>query len=321
VAIGALVSTSFETESRRSGTPPAASPEAAPALLISGLFVVLWSTGFIGAKLGLPHAEPLTFLLWRYAGVVLVLLPLCWLAGARWPASLAEAGHVAVAGVLMQAGYLGGVFCAMHLGLPAGVAALVVGLQPILTAVLGERMVAERTNARQWLGLALGFAGVAAVVWNKMSAGIIGWASLALILLALVSITLGTLYQKRHCAHVDIRSNAAIQFLAAFVVVLPLAWSLETMQVRWNPELVLAIVWLVFGLSIGAVFLLFALIRRGAATSVASLMYLVPPSTAIFAWLLFGEAYTLWAALGMALSAAGVWIVTREQARLAALPA
>ena len=306
------MSTSFETVK---------APPAAPALAISSLFVVLWSTGFIGAKLGLPYAEPLTFLLYRYLGVVAVLLPLCWLARARWPANLAEAGHVAVAGVLMQGGYLGGVFCAMHLGLPAGVAALVVGLQPILTALLGERMVAERTNARQWAGLALGFLGVAAVVWHKASAGIVGWASLALITLALVSITLGTLYQKRHCAHVDLRTNAAIQFLAAFVVVLPFAWAFETMKVRWSIELVLAIVWLVFGLSCGAVFLLFALIRRGAATSVVSLMYLSPPVTAIFAWLLFDEAYTLWAALGMALSAAGVWIVTREQARLAAIPA
>ena len=310
------MSTSFESPPGPVEAPPAMpSPPPAPALAISALFVVLWSTGFIGAKLGLPHAEPLTFLLWRYVGVVGLLLPLCWLARARWPASLAEFGHVAFAGVLMQGAYLGGVFCAIHQGLPAGVAALVVGLQPILTALLGERMVAERTSARQWIGLALGFAGVAAVVWNKFSLGVVGWASLALVTLALVGITVGTLYQKRWCSHVDLRTNSAIQFSAAFVVVLPIAWATETMEVRWTGEFVFALVWLVLVLSIGAVFLLFALIRRGAATSVASLMYLTPPVTAIFAWWLFGEAYTLWAALGMALSAAGVWIVTRGEAR------
>ena len=298
-----------------SSAPAFAAPPA-PAVAISALFVFLWSTGFVGVRLGLPYCEPLTFLVLRFACVVAIILPVCWLARAPWPASRAEAAHVAVAGILIQAGYLGGVFTAMHHGMPAGVAALVVGLQPILTALLGARLLGERTNALQWFGLVLGFLGVVTVVWDKMSIGRFDLTSLSLAALALLCITLGTIYQKRYCAHVDLRTNSALQFTTALVVVAPLAWFFESMQVSWTGEFVFALVWQVVVLSLGAVFLLFILIRRGAATSVASLMYLVPPTTAILAGLMFGETYTVLAAMGMALGVIGVWLVTRSPKRV-----
>ncbi len=206
---------------------------------------------------------------------------------------------------------MGGVFVAISLGMPAGVAAVVVGLQPILTAFLSEHMVDERATRRQWVGLTLGFLGVVTVVWTKMSLGTVTWASAFFALVALVSITVGTLYQKRHLGSVDMRTNSMLQFIAAFVVTAPFAALTETMQVQWTAQFLLALGWMVFGLSLGAVFLLFHLIRRGAATAVASLIYLCPPLTAILAWLVFGEVYTLWAAAGMVLTAAGVWLAVK----------
>ena len=290
---------------------PAVQPSPVAGLAIPGVFVLLWSSGFIGAKLGLPYCEPLTYLSLRFACVVVLMLPVCWLARADWPSSRVETAHVMVAGVLIQAGYLGGVFVAMGLGMPAGVAALIVGLQPILTAFLSGHMVDERATRRQWTGIVLGFLGVLTVVWNKMSLGAVTWESAACSVVALVSITYGTLYQKRHCAHVDMRTNSALQFIAALIVTAPLALLTESLEVRWSLQFVLALGWMVFGLSLGAVFLLFALIRRGAATAVASLLYLCPPVTAVLAWMVFGEAYTLWAAAGMAIAAAGVWLAVK----------
>jgi drug/metabolite transporter (DMT)-like permease len=276
-----------------------------------GLFVLLWSTGFIGAKLGLPYAEPATFLMVRFAIVLSILLPLCWLAGARWPRSPREAFHMGVAGVMLQAGYLGGVFASIHHGMPAGVSALIAGVQPVLTAILGARLLGERTSARQWLGLALGAAGVALVVREKFVFEGVGALAVVLSVLALASITLGTVYQKRFCASIDLRTGAAIQFAAAFLALAPFAGLFETREVRWTAEFVFAMAWLVLVLSLGAIFLLFYLIRHGAATRVASLMYLVPPCTALIAWPLFGEIYTLWSAAGMALAMLAVWLVTR----------
>jgi len=290
---------------------PAAHSPPALGLAIPALFVLLWSSGFIGAKLGLPYCEPLTFLSLRYACVVVLMLPVCWIARAAWPSNLREAGHVMVAGALIQAGYLGGVFVALSLGMPAGVAALIVGLQPILTGFLSGHMVDERASKRQWTGIVLGFLGVMIVVWNKMSLGAVTWASSLCAVGGLVSITYGTLYQKRHCAHVDMRTNSALQFIAAFVVTAPLAVILESLEVRWTVPFAIALGWMVFGLSLGAVFLLFSLIRRGAATAVASLIYLCPPVTAILAWMVFGEVYTVWAAAGMVVTATGVWLAVR----------
>jgi drug/metabolite transporter (DMT)-like permease len=289
----------------------AADPVQRAAWVFPGLFVVLWSTGFIGAKLGLPYAEPATFLEIRFLAVLAILLPLCWLMHAPWPQTRAEFLHMGFAGALIQGGYLGGVFLSLSQGMPAGVSSLITALQPILAAVLSGWLLGERTNARQWLGLALGIVGVALVVREKWMLEGVGFAATALSVLALVSISLGAIWQKRYCARVDLRTGAAIQFAAAMVVLAPVALLLETRQVTWSGELILAILWLVFALSLGAVFLLFWLIRHGAATKVASLMYLVPPCTALVAWPLFGETYTAFSAAGMALAMLAVWLVSK----------
>jgi len=275
-----------------------------------GLFVVLWSTGFIGAKLGLPYAEPFTFLSLRFLFVLAILLPMCWLLKAPWP-NRQGVGHMAVAGVLMQGGYLGGVFASMHQGMPAGVSALITGLQPVFTAVLGGWLLHERTTPRQWLGLALGLVGVALVVGDRIAVQNLTAPAILLSGLALASITLGTVWQKRHGGAIDLRTGAAIQFAAAAVVLAPFAFLLETRSVVWSGEFVFALAWLVLVLSFGAIFLLLHLIRQGAATRVASLFYLVPPTTALIAWPLFGESYSLLAAAGMGLGMLAVWLVSK----------
>jgi len=282
-----------------------------PAAAVPALFVLLWSTGFIGARLGLPHAEPLTFLTLRYAAVIAVMLPLALAVGARWPANWRETRHIAIAGALIQGGYLGGVFCAIHLGMSAGVAALIVGLQPLLTAAAAGPLLGERVNRVQWLGLALGLAGVALVVWQKMSLQGMSPASLLLALLALTSITLGMLHQKRHCPSFDARAGAVIQFAAALLLTLPLAAATESMAVTWTAEFMIALGWLVLVLSAGATSLLFRLIERGEATRVTSLFYLTPAVTAVMAWLMFGETLGLMAIAGMAVALTGVALVNR----------
>ena len=274
-----------------------------------GLFVLLWSTGFIGAKLGLPYADPLIFLELRFLFVLAILLPLCWVFKAPWP-SPRRALQMAVSGGLLQAGYLGGVFASLHHGMPAGVSALVTGMQPVLTAVLGSWLLRETVNPRQWLGFFLGMAGVLLVVGDRIVVEHLGAGAVGLSVFALLSITLGTLWQKRHGAGVDLRTGAAIQFLAAAVILAPFAM-LEGGEVRWTGEFVFALGWLVLVLSFGAIFLLLTLIRRGRATQVSSLFYLVPPTTALIAWPLFGETYSLSAAAGMALAMLAVWLVMK----------
>jgi drug/metabolite transporter (DMT)-like permease len=212
----------------------------------------------------------------------------------------------------MQAGYLGGVFASIAHGMPAGVAALVTGLQPIGTAVLGGWLLRERVTARQWVGLAVGLAGVTAVVSDRIVVADVGAPAVLLSVLALGSITLGTVWQKRHGVGVDLRTGAAIQFLAAAVVMAPFAFFFEARQVEWTGEFVFALAWLVLVLSIGAIFLLLYLIRHGAVSRVASLFYLVPPTTAVMAWALFGETYSVAAAAGMALAMLAVWLVTKS---------
>jgi drug/metabolite transporter (DMT)-like permease len=273
------------------------------------LFVVLWSTGFIGAKLGLPYAEPFVFLELRFLFVLALLLPLCWVSGAPWPAPR-RILQMGVSGALLQAGYLGGVFASLHHGMPAGVSALVTSMQPVLTAVLGGWLLRERVTSRQWLGLGLGFVAVLLVVGERIRIEGLGGVAIGLSVLALLSITLGTIWQKRHGAGVDLRTGAAIQFIAAVVVLAPFALA-ERGTVRWSGEFVFALAWLVVVLSIGAIFLLLTLIKRGRATQVSSLFYLVPPTPALIAWPLFGETYSLAAAAGMALAMLAVWLVMK----------
>ena len=277
-------------------------------------FVFLWSTGFIVAKFGLPYAPPLTFLLLRCTCVLLVLVPLVWAARAPWPSG--QVGHLAVAGLLLQAGYLGGVWCAIKLGMPAGVTALIVGMQPILTAAAAP-LIGETVRPRQWLGLIFGLAGVALVVYAKMS--LVGLAPLAVAccVLALLSITAGTMYQRRFCPRFDLRTGTVIQFGATVALLLPLAVMFEGLApglptVHWTPSFIVALLWSVFALSIGAIFLLFTLLRRNDATAVTSLLYLTPPTTALMAWLMFGEAFSLLGAAGMALAVIGVVCVVKH---------
>jgi drug/metabolite transporter (DMT)-like permease len=278
------------------------------------LFVLIWSTGFIVAKFGLPYAPVMTFLLLRYACVLLILVPALLLVRAPWPRG--QVTHIAIAGVLVQAGYLSGVWTAIKLGMPAGLAALIVGLQPLLTA-FGARFIGEPVRGRQWLGLILGLAGVALVVSNKLTSTGSSIINVTLCSFALLSITAGTLYQKRFCPRFDLRSGAVIQFTASALITLPFAIILENLtpgfdSVQWTADFIWALCWSVFALSIGAIFLLFALIRKNAATQVSSLMYLTPPLTALIAWVLFDETLSITGALGMLLAVVGVAFVVRK---------
>jgi len=280
------------------------------AALYPLLFVVLWSTGFIGAKFGLPDAEPLTFLALRYAIVLVLMGAITVVMRAPWPRTALEWLHIGMSGLLVHAVYLGGVFTAIHHGLPAGVAALVVGLQPLLTALGAGVLLGERVRARQWVGLVLGFAGVGLVVAHKVVVGASGGTLFAMLLpavIALLGITAGTLYQKRFCHSFDLRTGSVIQFLPSLAVTALVASQTETMQIHWTGSFVFALGWLVLVLSLGAVSLLNVLIRRGSAVNVASLFYLTPPTTALIAWALFDETLTGLALAGMVLAVFGVW--------------
>lgn len=274
---------------------------------MAGVFVLLWASGYVVARLAAPDSTPLAFLALRFLLTVLLLLPMALLARATWP-SLTATGHLVVSGLLVHAGYLGGVWCAIKLGMPAGVAALIVNLQPILTA-MSAGWLGERTSPRQWVGLVLGIGGVALVVAHRMGTIGITPSTLVLTVFALLAISAGTVYQKRFAPVFDLRTGTAIQYFASFLVIAPLAWALEDIRVDWTPGLVIAMAWSVLALSIGAIFLMFALIARGEALRVTSLFYLVPPVTAVQAWLLFREPFGLEAAAGMLLTAIGVALV------------
>lgn len=282
------------------------------------LFVILWSTGFLGAKYGLPHAEPLTFLSIRYALVIVLMTAIAWAMKAPWPRDLRQVVHIGVTGLLVQAVYLGGVFVAIHKGLPAGVAALVVGMQPLLTALGAGGLLGERVSKGQWAGLVMGFIGVAMVVGSKAVVGAVPIDELIAMILpvvvALGAITLGTLYQKRHCPSFDLRTGSVIQFVPSLVATVLLAYWFETMDVSWSGEFVFALLWLVLVLSLGAISLLNLLIRSGSAVNVASLFYLTPPTTALFAWWLFGETLGGVALAGMVVAVAGVWLARKRPA-------
>ena len=277
------------------------------------IFVLIWSTGFVVARLGMPHSPPLGFLAIRYALSVLCFGVWIALARAAWPRSPRQWVHLAATGVLMHAGYLGGVWSAVKAGIGAGTVALVVGLQPVLTAIWLTRGAAAgraKVSSIQWLGLVLGLAGLALVVSGKLGIGEVTAMNLALAIFALLSITIGTLYQKRFVAPCDVRTASAIQLFAALVVSLPFAF-LEHEPIVWHHDMIVAMAWSVLVLTLGGSSLLYLLIQRGAATSVTSLMYLVPPCTALMAWALFGESLTLLMMAGVALTVIGVALVVR----------
>jgi drug/metabolite transporter (DMT)-like permease len=274
------------------------------------LFVLLWSTGFLGAKFGLPHAAPLAFLLIRYLLVIALMASLALALRAPWPRDGRQWFHIGVSGLLVHALYLGGVFISISMGLSAGVASLIVGMQPLLTATLAGWLLGEVVLSRQWLGLVLGFTGVALVVANKLGSGF-GSDALLPAFVALIGITAGTLYQKKFCPHFDWRTGSVAQFLPTAVVTAAIVFATDDFRIDWTGEFVFALGWLVLVLSVGAISLLNWLIRHGSAVNVASLFYLTPPTTALLAWLLFGETLTGLALVGMALAVWGVYLSRR----------
>jgi len=282
------------------------------------VFVLIWSTGFVVARFGMPHSPPFSFLSIRFALSVLCFGIWIAIAKAAWPRGRDQWFHLGVTGVLMQAGYLGGVWAAVKAGLGAGTVALLVGLQPVLTAVwLTASARADKRHAvapRQWWGLLLGLAGLMLVVWRKLGVGEVTAWNLLLAAVALLAITTGTLYQKRHVAQCDARTAGFVQMVAALIVSLPIAL-LEREAIVWHPAFIGAMAWSVLVLTLGGSSLLYLLIQRGAATQVTSLLYLVPPCTAVMAWAIFGESLSALTLFGMALTAAGVALVVRTANR------
>ena len=278
------------------------------------LFVLLWSTGFIGARYGLPYIEPLTFLAVRMALVVLIMAAIAIIGRARVP-NAREVQHALVAGSLVHGLYLGGVFTAISQGVPAGISALIPGLQPILTSTIANRFMSERVTGIQWFGLVLGLLGVVLVMHDReiiLAGSLLGWIAS---FLSLIGITLGTLYQKRYCGAIDWRTGNLVQYIGAAVLFALGAFAFETREIHWSGELIFALAWLVLVLSIAAVGLMYWLIRRSAATGFASLFYLVPAVTALFAFLLFGERLDGVSIFGMAICAGGVVLANRGAAK------
>lgn len=290
----------------------AAARVARPDTLLGLGFVALWSTGFVGAKYGLPWAGPFDFLAIRFAIVAVLLLGVSLAFRAPWPDSPSGVAHIAVAGLLLHGVYLGGVFAGIDAGVPAGTTALIVGTQPVLTAVVVGPLLGERVRPHQWLGFLLGFVGLVLVVGEQLALpGADRVGGMVAVVLALLAITAGTLYQKRFCPALDLRSGTAIQYGATAVAMTAVALVFDEQQVQWTPQFLFALGWLSVVLSLGAISLLFLLIRRGAASRVASLFYLVPPTAAAYAWLLFGETLGPAALAGMATIVVGVALVNR----------
>ncbi|MEZ8576810.1 DMT family transporter [Vibrio splendidus] len=281
--------------------------------MIPFVFVILWSSGFVGARLGVEYAEPATLLSLRMVANVALFLVLIAILKRRIPRGRAFF-HACVVGILIHGFYLGGTYLAIDMGMPAGLSSLLVGLQPILTALIMISCTSQRFNFAQWLGLALGFAGISLVLMGNIewqSDDQKGLATL-LCLVSLVGITCGTLYQKRFCQGTDMVGGAMVQYLASAALFLPFAMRYETMQVNWTVEFTLTLIWLVVVLSCVAILLLLYMVEHCASSSVASVFYLVPPTTAIQAWLIFGESFDIYGAMGFALSAAAVYLVVKK---------
>lgn len=287
------------------------------ARLVPLFFVLLWSTGFIGAKYALPYIEPFYLLFIRMLLTLVVFTALALFYRSRWP-SLRQGGHQAIVGFLVHACYLGGVFAAIKWQMPAGITAIIVGLQPLLTALIGWQWLGERLRSLQWIGLVLGLLGVIAILLSGQNSDtlIIRPEAIVAALLALVGISLGTLYQKRFGGQVDLLTGSIWQYLATAVVMGILAFFFEERHVVWSPTLLLALGWLVFGLSISAILLLMFMIREGEAARVASYFYLVPPVTTLEAWILFGEQLN-WTQVGaIMVTVCGVYLVLKPAAKV-----
>ncbi|WP_374661344.1 DMT family transporter [Inhella sp.] len=278
--------------------------------LPAAAFILIWSSGYLAAKAAAPHADPLTYLSWRYAGVVLLMGLLALAFRAPWP-SRRDALLLALTGLGIQALYLGGVWVAVRQGMAASVVALIVNLQPVLIA-LASPWLGERLAPRQWLGVLLGFAGVALVVGHKLGGAELAPLPVLLAVLALLGITVGTLVQKRFVPHFDLRSGQVIQFSAALLLTLPLAAWLEPMRVDWNAATLGTMAWSIVVLTGCGISLMFWMLRHGQAAAVTSTMYLVPSVTALLAWSMFGETLGATAIVGMGVSLLGVYLVVAK---------
>ncbi len=301
---------SDSTPENTKGSQAKAGAGAAWTFGTPALMVFLWSTGFVGAKWGLPHAEPFTFVAIRFAIAAAILTVYALAVGAPWPASRAELGHTIVVGILLHGVYLTMVFVAIWQGAPAWTASLLTGIHPPLTALLAGPYLKERVTGRQWAGFLMGLGGVFLVVWRGEQALVMPASSLAVLAFGLLALSTGTLYQKRHGGSQDLRTGQAVQQMAAFAVVLPCALLFETGDVQWTGDFILALAWLTGPLSIGMFSLLYVMIRRGAATRVVGLYFLVPPVVAVETYFVFGERMSGQQFVGMALAAAGVALVT-----------
>ncbi|WP_375413218.1 DMT family transporter [uncultured Bradyrhizobium sp.] len=284
--------------------------EAIAARAAPAIFVVLWSTGFIGTKYVLHNAEPLTYLAIRMVLVVALMMIIAGIARPQWPDRIGIA-HSVAAGILVHGFYLGGTAIAIAHSIPAGLSALIPGLQPILTSTLANRWLGERVTPLQWAGLLLGLAGVVLILHDRPMSGEAGWGWFASGV-SLVSITSGTLYQRRYCGRIDWRAGNLVQYIAVAILFGVGAWLFENNVVHWTAEFILALIWLAVVLSLGSIGLLYWLIRRSAATSVASLFYLVPAVTAVMAYVLFGERLDAIAVAGMIACAAAVFLVNKS---------
>ena len=295
-------------------TPPA-QPQISRTVLavVSALFIFFWASGFVAAKYGLPYAEPFTLMAARFVVATAIMVPACFILKASWPKSFRAALHIMIAGIGIQVFYLAGVYYGLWLGVSTGGTALVVGLQPLLTGVLAGFVLRERISRNNWIGLFLGFAGLALVVWDRIVSPTDTLWGLGALIGALVGITLGTLYQKKYCGPFDIRTGVALQTVVSCVVMLGLAASFETMHIDWTLDFIFAVLWSAIGLSVIASCLFYWLIQRGAATRVTSLIYLSPPTTALMGWAMFNEIMSWLAIAGMLIAMAGVALAMRTR--------
>ena len=277
------------------------------------VFVFLWSSAFVGVHFGLPYAEPFTFLAWRFLLAASIFLLVAWRLRSRWPSHLSDYVHIIFCGVLIHGIYLGGVFEAVYRGVPVGVCALILGTQPLITAVLVRPFVGEKVSQRQWLGFIGGALGVALVVTEQLDVFGRDLFGMGLCLMSVVAISIATIYQKRYCSEMDLGSGAFLQFLAAGILMLLLSFLLESGRVEWSGEFLFALTWLVLIVSLGAMTLLWVMVKQNAAVNVASLFFLVPPLALIMMWLFFDETLGLQAIAGMIIIATSVAIITRAQ--------
>ncbi len=281
--------------------------------LTPAIFVLLWATGFIGAKYGLPYAEPMTFLVWRFAIVCVILFAISLIMKAPWPKTPVDVLHNIITGSLLHGLYLGGVFWAIARGMPAGISALIVGFQPLITAVFASLLLGEKITARQWTGLLIGMAGLGLVLGPRLPDGGLAWGdniALMLNIAALAGITFGTIYQKAFISGADLRTGVFLQYVGGVLVTGTAMYFFEEGRIEWSPELIGTMAWLIIALSLGAISLLMLMIRRGALSKVATLFYLVPAVTSLMAWFLFDETLSPWQLAGVGVIMFAVWLAT-----------